>query len=387
MKRLGMRDAWRTLKQIIKGYLHLDIVRNCNHIDSPKRCLLIYITHPFSADYPGFKHQNVWQCVELTRILGEFHYQVDVIDYRNQYARPVGKYDLVMGLIPRGIDVYSCHLKKNAKKIAYLTSSNLQVTNENEKKRLEDLYQRRGVRLEARRQAGQIEKKIEEFDGALFFGNDYNLKSYACFKMPPVYYLANNGYDYSFEINFTKDPSKFLFFGSVGQVHKGLDLLLEVFSEIGEPYELFVCGQVDEEQDFAKEYEKELYQTHNIHTVGFIEVGSRQFEELVNKCAYLLLPSCAEGQAGSVTTVMSAGVVPICSKECGFDDDGVILLPDCSKETIRTYVLQYAEKDRKWVEKRSKEAYTFCTEHYSQISFSDSVRRGLFEILGEAADA
>lgn len=387
MEKLGMRNACRVLKQKVKGYLHLDIIRNCNHVDSSKRCLLIYITHPFSVNYSGFKHQNVWQCVELTRILGEFDYQVDVIDYRNQYARPIGKYDLVMGLIPRGIDVYSRHLKKSAKKIAYLTSSNLKITNESEKKRLEDLYQRRGVRLEARRQAGQIEKKIEEFDGALFFGNEYNLKSYSCFKMPPVYYLANNGYEYSFEIKFAKDPYKFLFFGSVGQVHKGLDLLLEVFSEIGEPYELFVCGLVDEEKDFAKEYKKELYQTQNIHTVGFIEVGSKQFEDLVNKCAYMLLPSCAEGQAGSVTTVMSAGVIPICSKECGFDADVVILLPDCSKETIRAYVMQYARQDRKWVEKRSREAYTLCAEHYSQNSFSDSVRRGLSEILGETADA
>lgn len=370
-------------KKVVKGYLHKDIIFNCNHTDYRKRCLLIYITHPFTEKKETEYHQNTWQARELARIIGTFEYQVDVIDYRNRFTRPVGKYDLVIGLIPRGIDVYSKHLSRDAVKIAYLTSSCLQYTNQQEISRLDQLFERRGMKLQARRQAGEISKAIESFSGALFFGNDYNLKSYEMFKMPPTYYLANSGYDYDFRLKMDKDSHRFLFFGSMGQVHKGLDLLLEIFSKPGFPYELYVCGSVSEEKDFEEAYFRELYKTPNIHTIGFVDIRSAQFEDLVNSCAFAILPSCAEGQAGSVTTLMSAGVISICSRECGYNDDEVINLPDCRMETIERFIRFYAEKDPEWIRHHAEKALKTYREKHTKRSYTDSVISGLEQILTE----
>ena len=378
-----IRNYLSVCKRKLWGIAGFDILKNVNHDRYVKRCLLVYITRPFKMKEISNRHQNFWQTKELARLLGGFQYRVDVIDYQNPYTRPRGKYDLVIGLIPRDIDVYSIHLKKDAKKIAYLTSSNLEFSSKSEQERLDELYARRGVRLLPRRQGGAISKQIETFDGALFFGNDYNLRSYACFKMPPVYYIANNGYEYGFPIKYDKNPKKFLYFGSAGHVHKGLDLLLEIFSQESFPCELYVCGAIESETDFVAEYAKELYHTPNIHTMGFVDVYSSEFERLANECAFSILPSCAEGQAGSVVTSMSAGILSIVSKVCGYGPDEVILLPDCRKSTIQEYILKYSKADKTWLMEQSKLALQNARDKYSRQSFTKSVQDALTSILKE----
>lgn len=376
-----LRKKLSIYKKKVWGMLGLDIVKNVNHENHNKRCLLVYITFPFKEKMVSDRHQNFWQAKELARLIGNEGYQVDVIDYQNPYTKPRGLYALVIGLIPRNIDVYSSHLCPGAKKIAYLTSSNLTVSGEREIGRIEKLYERRGVKLKPRRQGGAISKSIESFDGALFFGNDYNLRTYAEFNMPPVYYIVNNGYDYDFEINFDKDPKKFLYFGSAGQIHKGLDLLLEIFSQTDFPCELYVCGTVRNEEDFEHEYVDELYHTDNIHTLGFVDVHSKTFEKLANECAYSILPSCAEGQAGSVVTAMSAGIISIVSKECGYDSEDVILLPDCEKETIEAFIRKYSNMDKDWIRKQCLNAFQNAKENHSKECFTKSIKSGLEAIL------
>ena len=92
------------LKKKVWSFFHFDLIRNYGHTRYKKRCLLIYITFPFKQRDLSDRHQNIWQATELARIIGEFGYQVDVADYQNKYTRPIGKYDMVIGLIPRGID-------------------------------------------------------------------------------------------------------------------------------------------------------------------------------------------------------------------------------------------------------------------------------------------
>ncbi len=42
-----------------------------------------------------------------------------------------------------------------------------------------------------------------------------------------------------------------MWFGSGGMIHKGLDLVLEVFARMQE-YHLHICGPVHHEEDFCK---------------------------------------------------------------------------------------------------------------------------------------
>ncbi len=372
------------LKNWLKRIKGIEVVCNVNHTKSAKRCLLVYITTPFYAKERNCSHQNQWQVIELARIIGSHGFIVDVVNFNNKYARLKHSYDLVVGLIPRGIDIYTKHMNPGCKQVAYLTSMNLAVTSGNEKKRLEECYQRRGVKLKPQRFAGYIETRIEQFDAVWYIGNEYNFKSYDCFKMPPAYRIKNTGYFFPWaDPDADRDPHCFMYFGSAGQVHKGLDLLLELFSEEIKNCTLYVCGNFASEEDFAKEYHKELYETRNIVPVGRVNIETPQYEELSKICAYSILPSCSEGCAGSVLTNMSAGIIPIVSRECGFEEDEVISLPDCKKETIKKFILEYCKKDSDWIKKQSRYSIQIVRERYSNRNFTESVEQALSKTLEE----
>lgn len=367
------------LKVFINSIISPSVLQNVNNATYSKRCLLVYMTAPFKQKEISQVHQNYWQCKEMARIIGEYGYVVDVVDYENQYARLKTKYDLVVGLIPRNIPkFFNTHLKKNAIRIAYLTSMNLQVTSDNEQIRLNELYERRGVKLKPRRFSGYIQKDIESFDAAWFIGNSYNYHSYDSFKMPPVFYIKNSGYAFKWEDSSIKrDPKSFVFFGSLGAVHKGLDLLLEVFSKITTDCKLYVCAGYERENDFCEEYHNELYSKPNIVPMGFVDINSDRFKDMVQSCAYTILPSCAEGCAGSVLTVMSGGLIPIVSSVCGFSENEAIVLPDCKVETIAAYVKEYSCKDEAWIAQNSQKAIEIVNQKFSQNDFSDSVNMAI----------
>lgn len=347
------------------------------------RALLIYITEPFRSFVDLEHHQNFWQAKEIARILGEFGYMVDVAEYNNPYTKPKYNYDLVIGLIPRCIDIYSRQLNHGAKKIAYLTSSNLAYTNTAEEKRIEELFERRGVRLKARRNAGLIDKSIENFDAAFFIGNEYNFLSYSEFNMPPTYFIRNNGYVFNHHVDWAKkQANNFVFFGSGGQVHKGLDLLLEIFAKEKFPCNLYVCGFFEKENDFVETYKEELYNRNNIFPVGFVMPGSEKFFEIMDKCAYSILPSCAEARAGALLSTMSAGVISIASIDCGYDESDIVLLPNCKIETIEKYILEYGFKDSSWVQMNCKQAIDTIKNKYTRKNFSESIIVGLNAVLG-----
>ena len=93
------------------------------------------------------------------------------------------------------------------------------------------------------------------------------------------------------------------------------------------------------------------------------------------------MPSCSEGVAGSVLTSMSAGMIPIVSKECGFEDDEVIHLQNCSMECIEEAIKHYSQKDLAWIKNMSKKSIDIVNERYSEKDFIESVKNGLNKVL------
>ena len=167
---MNLKNILRPIYNFLKRIIHFrtieysPIVYNVNKIKNTnnKRCLILYITHPFIEKEISVSHQNHWQAIEMARIIGKHNYIVDVADYQNSSIKLDYSYDLVIGLIPRGFNIYATHMNPGCKQIAYLTSMNLAVTSANELKRIEECYQRRGVKLKPRRFAGYIEKSIEQ---------------------------------------------------------------------------------------------------------------------------------------------------------------------------------------------------------------------------------
>lgn len=355
---------------------------NVNGTTYDKQCLLLYITRPFWGKTINRSHQNQWQARELARIIGEFGYNVDVIHYRDTEAKLKKKYDLIIDLHPGLNDVYKNFMSDSCIKVAYMTGSNQSFANKAEAERIEALFRRKGVRLMQRRYYRPFKKsEFESFDAMFFIGNSYNLKTYSEFNLKSVSFIKNTGYDFLKNTDFSKKSSQnFLFLGGPGQIHKGLDLLLDIFG-VNKHLNLYVCSRFKRERDFYKLYKKALLHTDNIFPIGFVNIAGRKFKDICKLCSYVVLPSCSEGIATNVLTGMSAGLVPIASRECGFEDDEVHHFEDNSIDCIEETLNFFAQKTPEWVRAESMKAMEIVQTRYSEKNFSDSVRAAMRGLL------
>lgn len=167
-------------------------------------------------------------------------------------------------------------------------------------------------------------------------------------------------------------------------VHKGLDLVLEAFARMPE-YHLTVCGPVANEKDFERVYDQELYHTPNIHTFGWIDIGSPEFVNLAAQCIGLVYPSCSEGSAGAVITCLHAGLIPIISHESGVDvgKDVGVLLDDCSIEAIQEAVRHIANASTEELQQRSRIAWEFARANHTMENFENQYGKMVEKIIAD----
>lgn len=389
-----IREFKRFVKKRLPKYI-IDILRqykinitkqicfNVCQTNYKRNCLMVYITEPFRSGITS-SHQNSWQVVEIARTISSFGYNVDVIDVDYAKDNFDKQYDLLIDLHPSDNSIYQKSLKSDCIKIAYITGSNIQFAIEAEKHRFKQLEQRKGRSLKLRRTENikLISKNIEKYQSMFFIGNEYNLKTFDEFKLPPVYFIKNNGSILNIEGS-DRSAKNFCFIGSYGQVHKGLDLLLDVFAYKCTDCNLYICSSFEAEEDLCDLYHNELYKTKNIFPIGFVDINGSKFREVVEKCSYMIMPSCSEANAGSVLTAMSAGLIPIVSMECGFEDDEVVHLQDCSLECLEKNIDEYAAKNIVWINSESERVKRIVAERYSQKCFSNSIFEAVEDVLKE----
>ena len=111
---------------------------------------------------------------------------------------------------------------------------------------------------------------------------------------------------------------RFLWIGSDGFVHKGLDLVLEAFADLP-GFELFVCGPIFREPAFERAFYRELHRTPNIHTLGWVDPASPRFAELARSSIGIVFPSCSEGGGVSALLGLHAGLLPVVTRESSVD--------------------------------------------------------------------
>jgi glycosyltransferase involved in cell wall biosynthesis len=229
---------------------------------------------------------------------------------------------------------------------------------------------------------------IENADCATVLGNDFTIGTYryANKTMHRVPISAPMLYDWPAEKNFEQSRKHFLWLGSTGFVHKGLDLLLEAFAATPE-YHLTVCGPLSKEKEFTRAYQEMLYGLPNIHTEGWVDVTSSKFLEIAKRCIALVYPSCSEGGGGSVINCMHAGLIPIVSREASVDVDGFgMVLEDCTIEAIQRAVQALAELPVEQLEARARKAWHYARTHHTREIFTREYRNAVSAILAGTAE-
>ncbi len=360
------------------------ICENVNHTHHKKNCLILYITQPFMPNSKNYDHQNIWQTKEIARIIGEFGFNVDVVNFFDKKMRLNKKYDLVLDIHPEPQNIYRNKLNVGAKKIAYITGSNPEFSNKAENGRLEEIYKSKGVKLKKIREVGIFDKNyMESFDSVFLIGNKQTLSTYSNYILPKIQLISNTSYDFLKNSDYSKkSPKDFLFLSGGGQVHKGLHLLLDIFSK-NPDLNLYVCSDFKSEPDFCKLYKKELFETPNIYPIGRIDITSEKFKEITDTCSFIVSPSCSEGMSGAVLTGMSAGLIPIVSKESGFNEDEVYILDNCEIYYLTKTIKEFSQKINDWVKENSQKFMQITNEKFSNQNFSQQIRAGIKSVIEE----
>ncbi len=300
---------------------------------SNKRVLICYIISPFYLKKRPIKHANVIESRVIAEEFFKLGYSVDVVDYRCNRKIDYSKYDVIFGFgnpFSKSFDY-----EKEITRICYLTGSSPNFSNEKEAMRIRDIKIHSGKLLSPRREAywPWMNTAINS-DMIILAGNSHTKSTYKDLneniKTVPVPMIP------SCLKSSDKLGSGFLWFGGAGAVHKGLDLLLDASSEILDEISIDICGPLQNEKDFFRLYESKLNE-NNIIFHGMIDVESNEMQDLINKNTFIILPSCSEGMASSVTTCMQFGLIPIISEECGIDiGEHCILIEKLTPNDVRS---------------------------------------------------
>lgn len=379
--------GYNTLRKRYKKLFDKKKILNVNKElnKNKKKALLIYLTHPFkiNTEYKSFvSHTNYWRNIEIAKIIGEFGYIVDVMDFNDFKSKVKPDYDLLIGF-GRADDLAQCFPQQTIK-LFLGTGSEPNFQNQREKERVEELNRRRSCNLEPVRLTPYVDSEnFRYYDALLCLGNATTADTYRPFFDKEIYLWNNHSYDHWMRLpeskNFEESRRNFMYFAGSGQVLNGLDLLLEVF--VSKPnLNLYVCGPFEKESSFVACFRRELYETPNIFPIGWVGVGSSEYFDVIRKCGMVIVPICAGAGHGAVTVCMGNGLIPIVTKEAGIDTDGFgITLPSYKIENIAAAVDWISSQPAEWHEETAHKVLDATRRDFSQAAFS----RRFQEILRE----
>jgi glycosyltransferase involved in cell wall biosynthesis len=376
------REVEKILKQIKsldRGVISLEPEK-----PSQGNVLLSYITAPFLLK-PGQQvsnaHTHDWDSLQVAKTFLDLGYHVDVIRWDNYTFMPIKDYAFFIDA-RMNLERVARLLNRDCVKIMHIDTAHWLFHMTAQHQRLLALQQRRGITLPLRKTVAP-NRAIEAADCAIIFGNEFTISTY-CYANKPIYRVPHSTaalYPWPEGKDFEACRKQFLWFGSGGLVHKGLDLVLEAFAEMPE-YRLAVCGPIHRERDFEKAFYRELYRMPNIHTIGWVDISGPEFLEVTNSCVGLIYSSCSEGASGGVVTCLHAGLIPIISYESGIDiDDFGFLLKDCSIENIKESIRMVANLPAQKLRERARQAWEFARANYTREKFADEYRKIVTDII------
>ncbi len=353
-------------------------------LKKPRHALLSYLTEPVVSDLRGEKlvrFSNHGLAVGWAKTLNKLGYIVDIIDWDNKSYSSAKDYDLVIFHGGKNFSNIMPALKNHPKIIHWLTGSYWKFNNSQEDKRLKDFARRHGVTVARDRYIYESEDEVNEAAEAIIVLGDPTMKETYPSKYKKVLTVNNASYpDDHFDThkkNYGQAKNNFLFFAGSGNIHKGLDLLIDSFKDLDE--HLYIVAHTD--KDVLRVFKKEL-ERPNIHLFGEVGMRTDPFYEVMNTCAFVILPSCSEGQAGSVIEAMNQGLIPIVSKETRLDTKnyGFTLLKSSIQE-IRQTVLQAASMSADEVRALSRRTRRVALKDHSSKSFENQLKKAILVAL------
>lgn len=372
-------------KPLIEGLVNKMTLKYTEYLTvTPKgRVALFYIAHPlllpeFMRNKSRFSNDGIAQ--NIPRVLNEMGYVVDIIHFQNDKWQPKREYDFVIchgGKVPPKL--YPI-LPKGTKKIYFATGRYWAEANIAAAKRMLDFTLRTGFLLSPERNITDDEEyAIQNSDGVICLGNTALENEYRMYNKNVI--SINNGVfplpdNQRVKIKKSKD---ILFLAGRGNIHKGLDLLIDTFSSQTE-FTLHICQHIND--DFLKVVGSVIEACDNIVMHNFVKMRSAEFAAIADSCSYAILPTCSEGQPGSILECMLYGLVPIIPKEANIDFDSfAVPLESLDAHGIEMSLKSVSNFSDKEYARRSARAIECCNQKYSEQLFKTAFRDSITSVL------
>jgi len=385
-----MLDIIRKLEKITDKYGYKEypvILRSRNLLGKPRGVVLIsYLEFPikkanWSRHFLG--HSNAWESREIAKLFQEFGYQVDAISFLDKSFTPKKKYDVVFDIFGN-IGRLSKIWDEKPLMLLHCTGSDPVYQNNAEINRVRNLNNRRAANYCPKRLISCPSENYLSMDIAnaiSLIGNEWTKMTY-----PEKYRnkielvsVSTNFENLSIrtknKVPIEKEKKEFLWFFGDGAVHKGLDLVLEVFAR-NPKFILNIIGNIQNEKDFLEIYSEELNNKENIILHGHLNLFEPKSLEILSRVFCFIAPSCSEGISPATALCLQLGLFPIISRDTGITlpADCGFYLESCTIEEIEYFVNKASSTNKKIIEDQSKMIQDYAIQKYSRETFSNSMR-------------
>ena len=381
------RRAWGRLRRRLQGIERrvVSLAPLAAAREPVGRVLLSYVIDPFLVDDESkisYAHTKDWECFAMARTWCELGFAVDVIHWTNAEFLPAGPYDVLID-VRRNLERLAPAVGAGCLKIFHAETAHWRTNDEAQLARLDQLAARRGRRLGRLRLVGE-NHGIEVADCAVVLGNEWTMESFRPFGKRLYRVPLSNAFEYPSPEGkaIAAARGRFVWFGGVGFVHKGLDLAIEAIAGVPGLH-LEIAAPLDREPPFAALYERELFATNNVRVLGWLDVGAPSFLDFANRNLALLFPSCSEGGGGSAVTAMHAGLIPVATAATSvdFDDSEGVTLDDVGVDAIRARCLELASRPFAALEAMAVAAWVRARATHTRERFRAEYRAAAIRML------
>jgi hypothetical protein len=356
---------------------------NFDCLKRQKRILISYLDYDrtaYSVRYAN-GHTNLQEMFQLIKVLIDMDFCIDVCGCNNEDAAremPSDYYDYILGFG----DMFKLAKKKNPKAytIIYMTENPYTISCAREQERIDYFYERTGKHISFER-TGKYYQKNDECgaDAIICLGESYYFKTGNVHRIYPT---AFKNEKYISNIHQNKSSANFIVFGVKGFVHKGNDLLVEVFERHPE-WKLYMCGNGIEDE--CKKLAIKL--PANVIDCGFVDVNSDKYITLVKQCRFMLLPSCSEGMSTAILTCMRHGIIPVTMKGTGMNEmhEYCEYFEGYQISDIENKLIELASSDNRKLEQWSDKIYKYANDTFTLEKYTNNIRNCLKNILNDSA--
>lgn len=342
-----------------------------------KRALISYITLT-GFDFDKIQHASFYHLNQIIHYFIKQDFCIDIcrLDDMGAYERMKhNKYDVILGFGP----VYKAFCKNFdiPIRICFLMENNPVVVEKKYAARIKYFYKRHpniSLRHSVPR-IGYFDVDTFKLSTSMILMNSaYNSQSLYQ-HIPDIHRINSNAI---FNVDFEFDKQKIsqfiessrnniLWFGSLGIIHKGLDILIDTIAK--NPNMILNCYGVDQ-REYSLFKKLKAYNTVDCKRVNVL---SEDFvTEIVHKHNIVVLPSCSEGMSTAIATCMAHGLIPIVTKDCGFDEcQYIIQIEECTIESLEIAINRIQKMSNDEILEMRYQCYQYARENFSIQTFDN----------------